>query len=57
MMRLVNVGFRGFMAKAGCRGPWCQWLYAALLVGSYQSGNAVNAGVIALIAVLMIQGS
>jgi hypothetical protein len=57
MMRLVNVAFRGFMAKAGCRGRWCQWLCAAPLVGSCQSGSAVNAGVIALISVFMIQGS
>ena len=52
MMRLVNVGFRGFMAKAGCRGRWCQWLCAALLVGSCQSGSRRSAGVIALIFVL-----
>jgi gamma-glutamyltranspeptidase/glutathione hydrolase len=45
-MRLVNVAFRGFMAKAGCRGRWCQWLCAALLVGSCQSGSVKDAGVI-----------
>ncbi len=34
------------MAKAGCRGRWCQWLCAALLVGSCQSGGVKDAGVI-----------
>lgn len=48
-MRLVNIAFRGFMAKAGSRGRSCQWLCAALLtlaVGGCQSGNVTNAGVI-----------
>jgi gamma-glutamyltranspeptidase/glutathione hydrolase len=49
MMRLVNVGFRGFMAKAGCRERSCQWLCAALLalaVSSCQSGASKDPGVI-----------
>jgi gamma-glutamyltranspeptidase / glutathione hydrolase len=48
-MRLVNIAFRGFMAKAGCREGACQWLCVALLalvVGGCQSGNVKNAGVI-----------
>ena len=48
-MRLVNVGFRGFMAKAGCRERSCQWLCAALLalaVGGCQGGASKDPGVI-----------
>ncbi len=48
-MRLVNIAFRRFMAKAGCREGSCQWLCAALLalvVGGCQSGNVKDAGVI-----------
>jgi gamma-glutamyltranspeptidase/glutathione hydrolase len=48
-MRLVNIAIRGFISEAGCRGRSCQWLCAALLaltVGSCQSGNVKDAGVI-----------
>jgi gamma-glutamyltranspeptidase / glutathione hydrolase len=49
MMRLINVGFRGFMAKAGCRERSCQWLCAALLalaVGGCQGGASKDPGII-----------